>query len=80
MSVKVYRKICKEFKILSNKLSVEEVLIQGAVETGIQIFFFGKGLFDIYDSLDEVLGGFLFVERRRPGLEEVNYVVQLITS
>ena len=54
-----------EFKLLSDKQCVEEVLIQRAVERTIQILY-DKGLFDIYDNADEVSKDFLFVGRRRP--------------
>ena len=42
-----------EIKILSDKQSIEEVLIQGAVETTIQILY-DKGLFDSFPKADEV--------------------------
>ena len=54
-----------EIKLLSNKQSVEEVLIQKAVKTTIQILY-DMGLFDDFDNADEVLKGPLFVERLRP--------------
>ena len=61
-----------EFK----KQNVEEILIQRAVKTTIQILS-DKGLFDNYANADKVLEGFLFVTRRRGDLsEEVNDVVQ----
>ena len=54
-----------EFKLLSDKQSVEEVLIQRAFKMTIQILY-DKGLFDNYNNADEVLSKFLFIERRRP--------------
>ena len=65
-----------EFKKQYNKQSVEEVLIQRAVKTTIQILY-DKGLFDNYANADKVLEDFLFTTRRRGDLsEEVNDVVQ----
>ena len=64
-----------DFKLLSDKLSVEEFLIQRAIKTTVQLLF-DKGLFDNYNNADEVFKDFLFIERRRPDLEEVNDVVQ----
>ena len=64
-----------EFKLLSTKHSLEEVLIQRAVKTTLQKIF-DKGLFDNYDNTDEVLQIFLFVERRRLDLERGNDVIQ----
>ena len=66
-----------QFELLSNKQSVEEVLIQRAVKTTRQIFY-DKGLFDKNNTANayEVSSHLLFVERRRPDLEEVNIVVQ----
>ena len=64
-----------EFKLLSNKQSVEEVPIRRTVKSTIQILY-DKGLFDNYDNVDEVLKDFLFVESRRPDLEEVNDLIQ----
>ena len=53
-----------EFKKQYDKQSVEEILIQRAVKTTIQILY-DKGLFDNYDNADKVLEDFLFVTRRR---------------
>ena len=63
-----------EFKLLCYNQSVEEVLIQRAVNMTIEIFY-KKGLFDNYDNTDEVYKDFLFTERRRPDLDEVNGVI-----
>ena len=64
-----------EFKKQYNKQSVEELLVQRAVKTTIQILY-DKGLFDNYDNADKVLEDFLFTTRRRPDLEKVNDDVQ----
>ena len=58
-----------EFKKQYNKQSVEEILIQRAVKTTIQILY-DKGLFDIYANADKVLEDFLFTTRRRADLED----------
>ena len=64
-----------EFKIQFNKQSVEEVLIQRAVKTTIQILY-DKGLFDNYANADNVLEDFLFTTRRRVDLEKINDDIQ----
>ena len=65
-----------EFKLQYNKQSVEEILIQRAVKTTIQILY-DKGLFDNYANADKVLEDFLFTTRRRGDLlEQVNDDVQ----
>ena len=58
-----------EFKKHYNKQSVEEILIQRAVKTTIQILY-DKGLFDNYANADKVLEDFLFTTRRRGDLSE----------
>ena len=60
-----------EFKLQYNKKSVEEILIQRAVKTTIQILY-DEGLLDNYAYADEVSEEFLFVTRRRGDLEKVN--------
>ena len=60
-----------EFKLQYNKQSVEEILIQRAVKTTVQILY-DKGLFDNYANAEEVLKDFLFTTRRRLDLEKVN--------
>ena len=60
-----------EFKLQYNKQNVEEILIQSAVETTIQILY-DKGLFDNFQNADKVLEDFLFTSRRRGDLSEVN--------
>ena len=52
-----------EFKLQYNKQSVEEILIQRAVKTTIQILY-DKGLFDKFQNADNVLEDFLFTTRR----------------
>ena len=65
-----------EFKLQHNKQNVEDILIQRAVKTTIQILY-DKGLFDNYANADKVLEDFLFTTRRRGDLsEQVNDVVQ----
>ena len=46
-----------EFKLQYNKQSVEEILIQRAVKTTIQILY-DKGLFDNFQNADKVLEDF----------------------
>jgi len=58
-----------EFKLKYNKQSIEDILIQRAVKTTIQILY-DKGLFDNYDNADKVLEDFLFTTRRRGDLSE----------
>ena len=60
-----------EFKSQYNKQNVEEVLVQRAVKTTIQILY-DKGLFDNYQNADKVLEDFLFTTRRRGDLLEDN--------
>ena len=58
-----------EFKKQYNKQSVEEILVQRAVKTTIQLLY-DKGLFDNYANADKVLEDFLFTTRRREDLSE----------
>ena len=60
-----------EFKKQYNKQSVEEILIQRAVKTTIQILY-DKDLFNNYANADKVLEDFLFTTRRRGDLSEDN--------
>ena len=60
-----------EFKLEHNKQNVEDILIQRAVKTTIQILY-DKGLFDKFQNADKVLEDFLFTTRRRGGLSEEN--------
>ena len=64
-----------EFKLQYNKQNVEDILIQTAVKTTIQVLY-DKGLFDNFQNAEEVLKNFLFTTRRRPDLEKVNDDVQ----
>ena len=58
-----------DFKLQYNKQNVEDILIQRAVKTTIQILY-DKGLFDNYANADKVLEDFLFTTRRRGDLSE----------
>ena len=58
-----------EFKLQYDKQNVEDILIQRAVKTTIQILY-DKGLFDNFQNAEEVLKDFLFTTRRRPDLED----------
>ena len=60
-----------EFKLQYNKQNVEDILVQRAVKTTIQILY-DRGLFDNFQNAEEVLKDFLFTTRRRPDLEKVN--------
>ena len=60
-----------EFKLQYNKQNIEEILIQRAVKTTIQLLY-DKRLFDNFQNAQEVLKDFLFTTRRRPDLEKVN--------
>ena len=65
-----------EFKLQYNKQNVEDILVQRAVKTTIQIFY-DKGLFDKYANADKVLEDFLFTTRRTVDLsEQVNDDIQ----
>ena len=58
-----------EFRSQYDKQNVEEILIQRAVKTTIQILY-DRGLFDNFQIAEEVLKDFLFTTRRRPDLSE----------
>ena len=58
-----------EFKLQNNKQNVEDISMQGAVKTTIQILY-DKGLSDNYANADKVLEDFLFTTRRRGDLSE----------
>ena len=60
-----------EFILQYNKQNVEEILVQRAIKTTIQILY-DKGLFDNYANADNVQEDFLFVTRRRGDLSEDN--------
>ena len=51
-----------EFKLQHNKQNVEDILIQRAVKTTIQILF-DKGLFDNYANADKVLEDFVIYNK-----------------
>ena len=63
-----------EFKLQYNKQSVEEILIQRAVETTFQILYY-KGLSDNYAIAEGVLNDFLFTASS-DSLEQVNDDIQ----
>ena len=58
-----------EFKLQYNKQSVEEILVQRAVKTTIQILY-DKGLFDNYTDADKFLEDFLFTSRHTGDLSD----------
>ena len=65
-----------EFKLQYNKQNVEDILIQRAVKSTIQILY-DKGLVDNYANSDKVLEDFLFTSRRKGDLsEQVNDDIQ----
>ena len=69
------KKDYNEFKLQYNKQSVEEVLVQRAVETTKQILS-DTGLFDNYGKIDKLLEDFLITTRRRDDLsDQVNDVI-----
>ena len=65
-----------EFKVQYNKQNVEDILIQRAVKTTIQILY-DEGLFDNYAKAVKILEDFLITTRRRGDLsEQVNDDIQ----
>ena len=64
-----------EFILQYNKQNVENILIQRAVKTTVQILY-DKGLIDKFRNADQVLEVFLFTTRRRPDLGKVNDDIQ----
>ena len=60
-----------EFKLQYNKQNVEDISIQRAVKTTIEILY-DRGLFDNFQNADKVLEAFLFTTKRRPDLSEEN--------
>ena len=69
-------KYYNEFKLQYNKQNIEDILIQRAVKTTIQILY-DKSLFDNYANADKVSEDFLFTTRRRGDLsEQVNDDIQ----
>ena len=67
--ISYFEKDYNEFKLQHNKQSIEEVLVQRAVKTTIQILY-DEVLFDNYANADKVLEDFLFTTRRRGDLEQ----------
>ena len=63
-----------EFKLQYNKQNIEDILIQRAVKTTIQILY-DKGLFDNFQNAEEVLKAFLFTTGSSD-LEKVNDDIQ----
>ena len=53
-----------DFKLQYNKQNVEDILIQRAVKTTIQILY-DKGLFDNFQNAEEVLKDFLFYHENK---------------
>ena len=66
-----------EFILQYNKQSAEEILIQRAVKTTLQILY-DKCLFDHFNNGNayEVLKGFVFLEKHRLDSEKINDVIQ----
>ena len=58
-----------EFKLQYNKQNKEDILIQRALKTTIQVLY-DKGLFDNYANIDKILEDFLVTTRRREDLSE----------
>ena len=58
-----------EFKLQYSKQNVEDILVQRAVKTTIQMLH-DRGLFDNFQNAEEELKDFLFTTRRRPDLED----------
>ena len=58
-----------EFNLQNNKQNLEDIFIQRAVKTTIQIVY-DQGLVDNYANADKVLEDFLFTIRRREDLSE----------
>ena len=64
------------FKLQYNKQNVEDILIQKAAKTTLQILY-DKGLFDYYANADKVLEDFSFTTKRRGDFsEQVNDDIQ----
>ena len=67
----ILEKEYNEFRLQYNKQNVDEILVQSAVKTTIQIIY-DKGLFDNFQNADKSLEDFLLTTRRRPDLSEEN--------
>ena len=63
------KKDSNEFKLQYNKQSVEEIFIQRAVKTTIQIHY-DKGMFDKFQNADEVFKKIFMTTRRRHDLQK----------
>ena len=59
--------------MLSSEQSKQEVVIERAVKTTIQILY-DTGCFDSFDNAEEVLQDYLINERRRPKLDDLDDV------
>ena len=57
--ISFFQKDYNEFKLEYNKQSVEDILIQRAVKTTIQVLY-DKGLFDNYANADKILEDFFY--------------------
>ena len=64
-----------EFEVQYNKQNVQDILIQRAVKTTLQILY-DRGIFYNFQNAEEILKDFLFTTRKRPDLEKVNDDVQ----
>ena len=74
--ISCFEKDYNEYKLPYNKQSVEDILIERAVKTTIQLLY-DKGLFDNYQNAEKVLDDFLFTTRRRGELsDQVNADIQ----
>ena len=60
-----------DFKQQYNKQNVEEILVQRAIRTTIQILY-DKGFFDNYTNADKLLEDFLLTTKRRGDLSGDN--------
>ena len=70
--ISILEKDYNEFKVFSNKHSIEEILIGRFVKITIRKLY-DKALFDGFPNADKVLKDFLFVERGRLDLKPINY-------
>ena len=66
-----FEKDYNEFKLQYNKQTIEDISIQRALKTTIQLLY-DKGLLNNFKNADKVLEDFLFTTRPRGDLEEVN--------
>ena len=60
-----------DFKLQYSKQSEEEILVQRAVKSTIQIFY-DKNFIENLQKADKVLKDFLFTSRCKPNLEELS--------